>query len=57
MEIFTVMIAIAAWCGDPGLTNLTSNRCRSELISCVAPKEGAAIKYAKVSACFKEQTK
>lgn len=57
MEIFTVMIAIAAWCGDPGLTNLTANRCRSELISCVAPKEGASIKYQKITACFKEQTK
>lgn len=57
MEIFTVMIAIAAWCGDPGLTNLTANRCRSELISCVNPKEGMTIRFAKVSNCFKEQTK
>jgi hypothetical protein len=55
MEIFTVMLTIATFCTSPSYSENTTNHCKYNLIECVAPKEGAKISYAKVSACFKKE--
>lgn len=54
MEIFSVLTAIAAWCGanSYNMPKHEINQCKREIVLCINPKEGDKIKFDKMVACF-----